>query len=101
MARETLNIGSTKGQVYVQTTDDDGKLIDFPKVQYDEQIAHVIANIMMAMNQRGVRQKTVRGHQHVVNYSLKAAVNKWREKASTVAKDEMKQLLDRKVFHPI
>ena len=55
----------------------------------------------MAMNQRGVRQKTVRGHQHVVNYSLKAAVNKWGEKASSAAKDEMQQLLDRKVFHPI
>ena len=93
---ERLNISTMKGQSYsgIQVNDD-------KTIEYDSDMGIVLAKIICTLNERNANRKVHEGVQHVVTHTLKQAIKKWGERASSAALKEMKQLHDRKCFVPI
>jgi hypothetical protein len=71
-------------------------------MEYDVNEAKVIAMIMCQFNERmDIQKKIIHGTQHLVTYSLKKGIERFKEAGKESAKDEMKQLHDRTCFKPI
>ena len=71
------------------------------RIEYDEQMALVIANIMCHIRDQVVPNKVNSGVHNVTTYTLKQGINKWGQKVSDLAMKEMKQLIDRDCWKPI
>ena len=90
------NVSSTMGQSYSGI-----KITDDKTIQYNSDMAVVMATIICLLNEHHVNRTLVTGVQNVVTYTLNKAIKKFGQRASDAALKEMKQLLDRKCFVPI
>ena len=71
------------------------------KIEYDEQLARVIATILCHYRDMNISKKVTRSVQFATTYSLKQAMKRWGRQADDAAKKEMQQLLDRECWIPI
>ena len=86
---DRLNISTTQGQSYSGI-----EIKDANTIEYDSEMAIVLATIICVLNERHYNAQHEVGVQNVVTYTLQQAMKKWGQRASDSALKEMKQLLE-------
>eukprot|EP00977_Amphora_coffeiformis_P022931 scaffold11877_cov125-Amphora_coffeaeformis.AAC.1 len=88
---------TTRGAVHNQVDTPDPA----PNMEYHHREAYVMAHIISTIKERLHIATVEHGSQHVVTYSLKKGIEKFKDRGKAAALKEMKQMHDRECFKPI
>eukprot|EP00977_Amphora_coffeiformis_P023701 scaffold13992_cov140-Amphora_coffeaeformis.AAC.1 len=88
---------TTRGAVHNQVDTPDPA----PNMEYHHREAYVMAHIISTIKERLHIATVEHGSQHVVTYSLKKGIDKFKDRGKAAALKEMKQMHDRECFKPI
>ena len=72
-----------------------------PSLEYTNTEALVMAIIMQSVEERFNLSTIEHGTQHLLTYSLKKGIEKFKDRGTKAALKDMKQLHDRECFKPI
>ena len=89
------------GKMYVMNVQTNTNQDDEKAQVYNHDEARVLATVITTFYECMEHVVEEHGQQHVVIYSLKAAINKFGDQAKPSAHKEMKQLHDRSCFRPV